>query len=50
MVRKLKLLIIYLIVNINLDYLQKAVHNRFTTKIQGGVLQNKSSGTFQQNA
>ena len=33
-----KLLIIELIVNINLDYLKKTVHNLFTTNIQGGVL------------
>ena len=35
--RKLKLLIVDLIVNINLDYLKKIVHNLFTTNIQGGV-------------
>ena len=33
----------------NLDYLKKTVHNLFTTDIQGGVLQNKSSETFKQN-
>ena len=39
MVRKLKAFkIIDLIVNINLDYLKKTVHNLFTTNIQGGVL------------
>ena len=40
MVRKLKILIIDLIVNINLDYLKKTVHNVFTitTNIQGSVL------------
>ena len=50
MVRKLKAFkIIDLIVNINLDYLKKTVHNLFTTNIQGDVLKNKSSGTFKQN-
>ena len=27
-----------LIVNINLDYLKKTVHNLFTTSMQGGVV------------
>ena len=31
-------LIIDLIVNINLDYLKKTVHNQLTTNIQGGIL------------
>ena len=45
-----KLLIIDLIVNLNLDYLKKTVHNLFTTNTQGGVLQNKFSETFKQNS
>ena len=33
-----KLLITDLIVNINLDYLKKTVHNLFTTNIEGSVV------------
>ena len=51
MVRKPKVLIIDLIVNIILDYLKNTVHNLFTitTNIEGGVLLKKSSETFKQN-
>ena len=38
------------LVNLNLDYLKKTVHNLFTTNTQGGVLQNKFSETFKQNS
>ena len=47
MVRKLKAF--DLIVNINVDYLKKTLHSLFTTNIQGGVLQNIPSETFNQN-